>query len=421
MSKGTQVFSIVAAVLILSPAFVFAAKQTSVVVEKPPSVSKIVAKPLMAAQAFVKAEKWQDCLKSVLEAEALPNKTPYEVFVVGDMLGYCGAKSADNVATLRGYESVIDSGLADKARTGGLLKGLMQITYNKKDYSKAIEYGNRSIRDGYADEDVYVVIAQAFYIQSDYKNTRSKLETWFALADQPIATERVVPREATLQLYLSSCIKLSDDSCTLAALERTVANYPKADNWLNLVGAIFRSSSNDKSLLNVYRLAKEVGAVRRSDDFLEMAQLAIDQGLPGEAQSAIESGLEAKAFESSRDLERAQRLLITAKTQAATDRSTLARQDKDASTAKTGTADIKLAQAYISYGDFVQAVATVQRGITKGGLKTPNEAHLTLGIAQLRAGKKSEALVAFKGVQGDAATLRLARLWGFRASSILPY
>jgi hypothetical protein len=167
-------------------------------------------------------------------------------------------------------------------------------------------------------------------------------------------------------------------------------------------------------MLNVYRLAAEVNAMRRPEDYTEMAQLAIEQGLPGEAQSVLEKAFAAKVFTDQRDIDRNTRVLNSAKTQASQDRSSLAADDKAAAATKTGEADVRIGMAYLSYGQVPQALTAIQRGIGKGGLKSPAEAQLALGIAQMRAGNKAEAAKAFKSVQGDATMARLGNLWALR-------
>ena len=293
----------------------------------------------------------------------------------------------------------------------GRVRALSQVNYQIKNYAKSIEFGNRAIKGGFADADMYTLVAQAYYIQGDYKTSRKFIEDWVSGQED----RGQAPREGALQLLLSSCVKLEDDSCTSRTLERLVARYPKDEYWQNLMRSLFRSGGSDKIMLNVYRLATEVNAMRRGDDYTEMAQLAIEQGMPGEAQAALEAAFEKKFFTDARDVERNQRLLATAKQQSATDRSSLARQEKDAANAKTGEAELRVGQAYISYGQIPQGLAAVQRGIAKGGLKNPAEAQLVLGIAHLRAGNKAEAVKAFKAVKGDETLARLGNLWALRA------
>lgn len=381
---------------------------------KPPQVSKQILKPLVSAQNAIKAEKWAECVTSAQAANAFDSKTPYDTYAINDLLGFCALRAGDTQTAMTAFATVLDSSFADPARRVSLLKGLMQINYQNKNYAKAIEYGKRSVTEGVADADVYLFTAQAYYLQGDYKNTHDFLVAWL----QSSAQKGEVPKENAVQLYLSACIKLSDDACTIRALEMHATHYPKPEVWNNLMTLMLRANANsEKSLLNIYRFSFEAGAMRRGDDYTEMAQLAMTQGLPGEAQSVLEAGIGAGAIATDRDKSAAQAILATAKTQVAGDRSTLAKQEKDIAAAKTGDPDVKLGLAYMSYGQFPQAVAAIQRGIAKGGLKRVNDAdaQLALGIAQLRAGDKAAATTTFAAIKGDETQSRLARLWSLRA------
>lgn len=381
---------------------------------KPPTVSKQVMKPLIAAQTAIKGEKWADCVTNAQAASAVAEKTPYDTYAINDLLGFCALRAGDTATAMTAFETVLDSSFAEPARRVSLLKGLMQINYQNKNYAKAVEFGKRSVAEGVADDDVYLFTAQAYYLQSDYKNTHDFIVPWL----EGIAKKGDTPKENSIQLYLSACIKLADDACTVRALEMHATHHPKPDVWNNLMTLMLRANaSSEKSLLNIYRLSFDVGAMRRGDDYTEMAQLAMTQGLPGEAQSVLESGIAAGVISSDRDKSAAQAILATAKTQAAGDRATLAKQEKDIAAAKTGDPDVKLGLAYLSYGQYPQAVAAIQRGVAKGGLKrvTDAEAQLALGVAQLRAGDKPAAASTFAAVKGDETQLRLARLWALRA------
>jgi tetratricopeptide (TPR) repeat protein len=168
-------------------------------------------------------------------------------------------------------------------------------------------------------------------------------------------------------------------------------------------------------MLNTYRLATEVGAMRNASDYTEMAQLALEKGLPGEAQAAVEAGFARKAFVDKRDVDRNTRLLNNAKARVAADKPGLAQREKAAA---AGSADdnLLLAQAYMSYGQAAQAVAAAQRAVAKGNAKNPAEAQLVLGMAQYRAGNKADAVRAFRAVKGDPNLERLAKLWALRAA-----
>jgi tetratricopeptide (TPR) repeat protein len=142
-----------------------------------------------------------------------------------------------------------------------------------------------------------------------------------------------------------------------------------------------------------------------------MAQLALEAGSPGEAQRILEKGLAKNVFADQRTKERNQRLLENAKKAAATDRASLARQEKDAEAATTGQKNAAVGLAYLGYGEYDKAVDQLQKGVSKGGVKDEAQARLLLGIAQLKGAHKEDAVKTFNSVKGDPALERLAKLW----------
>jgi tetratricopeptide (TPR) repeat protein len=147
-----------------------------------------------------------------------------------------------------------------------------------------------------------------------------------------------------------------------------------------------------------------------SDQFSEMATLAMNAGLPGEAEAALDKGLSKQMFMDARAAE-ARRRLEEAKASAATDKASLAKQEASAKANAQGNADVKLGAAYLSYGDAPKAIEAINRGIGKGGVRNADEAGILLGIAYLKSGNKEEAAKAFKTVNKDPTLARIAQLW----------
>jgi TolA-binding protein len=115
--------------------------------------------------------------------------------------------------------------------------------------------------------------------------------------------------------------------------------------------------------------------------------------------------------------DRNQKLLDSAKKTAITDQASLVKFDAEAKAAKTGESDVALGRGYLSYGMNDKAEEAIARGIAKGGVKAPDEAQVLLGIAQLRQGKKPDAVKTFKAVKStDPINQRLAKLWALHAS-----
>ena len=103
------------------------------------------------------------------------------------------------------------------------------------------------------------------------------------------------PGEQNLRLIHGACRAMGDDACETEQFEKLVKHYPKPEYWQNLVNVLFNDKkSTDKQQLNVMRLATHVGAVSEPLKFEECAQIAMDLGLPGEAQALLEEAFNKK-------------------------------------------------------------------------------------------------------------------------------
>jgi tetratricopeptide (TPR) repeat protein len=209
---------------------------------------------------------------------------------------------------------------------------------------------------------------------------------------------------------------MEDTACQTKALEKLVAYYPKPEYWQNLLfGLMKETASSDANTLQTFRLMNEVDVLKSPDDFIEMAQLAMDAGSPGEAQRALQRGFDKNVFADQRSKEKAQRLLEKAKQKSAGDQPTLEKIAKEADAAATGAKNNAMGVAYLGYGQYDKSVDQFTKAVAKGGLKNPAESQLDLGIAQLKAGHKEDAVRAFKAVKGDPILERLASLWVLHA------
>ena len=67
--------------------------------------------------------------------------------------------------------------------------------------------------------------------------------------------------------------------------------------------------------------------------------------------------------------------------------------------------------AYSSFGQYEKAAVALNKGLEKGEIRDPDQTRIMLGIANLKLGKKADALKAFGGVKEDPQMVDLARLW----------
>src|SRR5256884_9748115 len=108
---------------------------------------------------------------------------------------------------------------------------LFRSNYQVKNYDKAIEFGNRAIKGGFADQELRTLVGQAYYLKGDWKGTLHFEE---GMVDTQ-AKNGQTPKSESLQLILSACVKLNDTACETRALEKVVTYYPKPDYWYQLL------------------------------------------------------------------------------------------------------------------------------------------------------------------------------------------
>jgi tetratricopeptide (TPR) repeat protein len=374
--------------------------------------SEKVAKLLSPAQESLKSKNWAAALSKIKEAEALPDKTPFDAYTIAEFSCQANIGAGNYAEAAKACEEQLNSSFMAEANVARQVHILLALNYQLKNYDKAIEFGQRGVKGGTASEEDKNILAQAYYLKGDWKDT---LKTEEALVDQEIKAGQT-PKDQQLALVLSACVKLEDVACQQHALERMVTYYPKPEVWKQLLFSVRKDATgNDAATLQTYRLMLEVDVLTEASDFNEAAQLALEAGSPGEAQKFLEKGFAANVFNDQRLKDRNTRLLETVKKTAAADQASLAKTEKEAEASPTGAKDVGLGLAYLGYGQYDKAADFISKGIAKGGVKNDAEAHLLLGIAQLKGGHKDEAVKSFKAVKGDPILEKLANLWALHA------
>jgi tetratricopeptide (TPR) repeat protein len=373
-----------------------------------PKVSGAIAKPLQAAQRAIQNKDFGEAIAKIREAQANPiDKTAYDNYVINVLLIQVYQAKNDPAELVEALGNAIQNQYVTTEQRRVWYQYIAQYRFGQKDYNKALEAAEQAMHLGATDADTMSLIAKAEYLSGEYKEAAGMM--------QQIVGKQEKPDEDSLRLLWQFNVKAGDDAGADGALEKLVALYPKPEYWQIALAPLISMDSKDLRLqLNVYRLMDEVGVLKLSRDYADMAEIAQDQGYPGETVSVLQEAFRKNVFVDQGDKDRYQRLLDRAKLRAATDQAQL---DKS----KPPDADglIQLGAAYMSYGQYDRALANINKGIDKGDLKSVDEAYLLLGIARLRMNERAEAQRAFGKVATSSNTgySRLGMLWAARAGS----
>jgi tetratricopeptide (TPR) repeat protein len=194
-----------------------------------PQLSRDVGALVRAAQELMKATppNYAEAIVKLREANGTAGKTPYDQYVINDFLGFDYIKTNNYADAAKAIEAEIGSGLVPQSDLAPKLKELANISYQIRNYDKAIEYGNRAIEGGFGDEQIRTIVGQSYYLKGDWNGTLKFEE---GIADARIKAGGL-PKEQTLRLIYSACQKLNDDACSNRAMEKLAALGVETDRF----------------------------------------------------------------------------------------------------------------------------------------------------------------------------------------------
>jgi len=365
-----------------------------------------VGKPILAAQDLLKGHKYKEAMAKIHEAESIPNRTPYENYILDRMRAAAADGAGDTETATKSFEAVINSGKLPADQQLQMMEAIAGTYYRAKDYTHTTNWLQRYQKEGGTNPQMRTLLIQSQYLAGDYAGASQELAAEFA--DDERANR--IPTEVRLQLLANCQLKLKDFGGYTGTLERLVAHYPKKEYWADLISRLQRKPGfSDRLALDVFRLQHATDNLKETAGYMEFAQLALQAGLPAEAKHIVTEGYEKNLLGSGSDAPRHKRLRDLAIRQADDDRNALKQNDKkSARDANTLAND---GYSYVSFGEFEKGIGLVEQGIAKGGLKRPEDVKLHLGLAYLQANNKAKAAEVLKSVQGNDGTADLARLW----------
>jgi tetratricopeptide (TPR) repeat protein len=358
-----------------------------------------VGKPLQEAQKLSAAGKHKEALARLRATDGVKNKTAFELYQIDYVRGAAAAASGDHATAAKSFEAVVNANRLPAAQVPKFIESLAGMYYRAKDWPKAIFWINRSLKEGES-APMRALLIQTYYVSGNEAAAASQL------------SKQSNPTEAQLQMLASIQTKQGDKAGYVATLEKLARGYPKASYWADLLGRVSGKPGFSNRLdLDLQRLKLANGLLTKPAQYMEMGQLALLAGNPAEALKVIDLGYKSGALGSGPDAARHQRLKTMALKNQAASTASAALDQADLIKNKNADGLAALGLAMVSDGKADQGLALMQQALKMTSLKYPNEAKLHLGIAYANAGKKSNAIAAWKTVQGTDGASDLARYW----------
>jgi len=366
-----------------------------------------VGKPLQAASELLKAGKAREALAKVREAEAIPGHTPAEQLVIDRMKGAAAQRAGELGTAIATFESIF--GRVSGAEQAQVAESIAGAYAQQRNNAKASEWVAKARAAGGNSASLNQLAAYLQGSSGDYSQVLKDSQAAVSAAER----DGRRPAEDDLLRLADAAKRMNSNATYSAALEKLVLYYAKKDYWNAHLASLQRKPGfSDRLALDVQRLKLANGLITKTEDYMELAQLALQAGFPDEAKSIVDKGYAAGALGTGPEAARHQRLKDLVLKSQAESAANLVQQAAEAATQKEGNDLVKVGAVYASMGQTDKAVELIEKGIAKGSLKRPDDAKLRLALAMAQSPKtKSRALQALRSVGGTDGTADVARLY----------
>ncbi|HEY6619683.1 MAG TPA: tetratricopeptide repeat protein [Steroidobacteraceae bacterium] len=360
-----------------------------------PVISKIIGKEMSAAQKALQAGQWSEALTYLEAARSKSPLTTNDVKTIEEFTGITNIRLHNLKVAQTAYEAALATGAYKTEELARIFRLLFQLAAINKQDAKAIEYGERAAGAGSATENDLMIMSQIYYQQKDCQNSG----IWGDKAIAAFKEAGQAPKEVLYQLKLQCASDANDRSGMKAALYELVRLTNKTSYWNNLIRLERQDERVDHNTLMLYRVMFDTHSMNADTDYIEMAQLLGDAGLPGEAEIVLEKARKSGVLKDEHK-ERTARLLNALQTRAEADQEGLPALEGGANNNPAGQLDLKLGELYFGAGDYQDAVTAINRALGKGQIKELDEAYVNLGRAQVALKNIPEAKKAFEKLKG---------------------
>jgi hypothetical protein len=342
------------------------------------TVSAKVGPLLKEAQSLIAAKNYKAAQAKLNEADA-------------------AASTPDDHAIINQFKNLIAVSSADPNTAGGA-KAKFAQDYNAGKFKDVIADAEYLRKFNELDGQSQLIIGQAYYKAGDYAGCVRYAKT-------------IAGNDTALELQARCAYETGDDATQRAALESLVGRTGKPEYWVGLLKLGERARGlTDHNSLDINRLRLLTGSMSGKDDYVALAQFALQFKLAAEAQAALEKGVAAKVVSDDRSM----RLLATAKQMAAANLAAEPKALAAANAAPQGDDLVAVGENMIGEGKAKDAIGVIQSGMKKP-LKDANNAQIRLGQAYLAAGQKGDAESAFNKVKAPEKDAMVAHLWALAA------
>lgn len=368
------------------------------------AVSKEVYERIQKAQEAVDAEDYRGALR-ILNGLYNPDKlTEYEQANVLNYLGFVHYNMENMSEALRTYEKLLRIPSLEPQLAKQTTFTMAQLYTVEEDYPKALSTMKKwfTLESNPAPEP-YILLAQIHYHLEQYPAMVQPIETAMQVAKQ-----RETEVKEDWWGLLNFAYFQQENYAKVRDIQKVLLqSWPKERYWKSLAGA-FTELGEDEKLIYAYDAAHTQGMLVKGTEFVTMAQLYLQAEVPYKAATLLEEKINAGIVDKN---EKNYRLLSQAWMLAMEDTKAIPALQQAARLASDGEVDARLANSYLNIGDYDNCVKSAREAVRKGGLKSPDNIQISLGMCLYNLRKYSESAAAFREAAKTPRSQRTSSQW----------
>jgi tetratricopeptide (TPR) repeat protein len=281
-------------------------------------------------------------------------------------------------------------------------------------------------------------LAQLYMMEEQYQKALTTLDRWFMLEINPapepfilkaqmlyqlerykgmiqpienaiqVAAKRNKPAKEDWYVLLNFAYFQEENYSMVRDIQKILlVSWPKKRYWFALAGAFTELGQDDK-LITSYASAHTQGMLEKESELVTMAQLFMQREVPYKAATLIEKEMaDGRISKSGKNY----RLLSQAWQLSMEDEKAIPALQQAAKQTDDGELDVRLGNAFLNTGKYDECAASVRTGIRKGGLKSPDNAQISLGMCLYNLRQYQASIKSFQAAARTSRSRRVSNQW----------
>ncbi len=368
------------------------------------AVSKAVYDKILQAQEKIEEEDDAGALRILKNLNRSDKLTEYERSNILNYIGFVQYNMDDTIAAIATYEEMLRIPSLEEQIRKQTVYTLAQLSTMEELYTKAI----RLLEQWFTLEsnpapDPFILYAQNLYQVNRYSDMIAPIES-----AMEVAKKRDKPVKEDWYVLLNFAYFQQENYRKVRDIQKILlVNWPKKRYWFSLAGA-FTELGEDNNLFASYDAAHTQGMLEKESELVTMAQLFMQHEVPYKAATLLSSEMESGRVKRNA---KNYRLLSQAWQLEQDDEKSIPALKEAARLSDEGELNLRLGNAYLNLGRYGECVSSVKAGLRKGGIKSPDNAQISLGMCLYNQQKYSASINAFREARKTRRSRKISNQW----------